>query len=153
MADSTIHSEDSSRNAFERFWLRSRSERKHRDRLQGRRDDDSYADASVQRHWWTWQSAMRSTGAPPQVHRAFAIADEAMYELLLSEGIAIDGNPSDATAIGFTNEACQEVKKLAEASPALREAFDWLKERGYVELGSDAEGEFVQVVRRPGEDS
>lgn len=26
-----------------------------------------------------------------------------------------------------------------------------LKERGYVELGSDADGEFVQVVRRPTE--
>jgi len=150
--ESAIHSDNSSREAFERYWLRSRSERKHRDRLQGRRDDGSYADTSVQRHWWTWQSAMRSTGAPPQVHRAFAIADEAMYELLLSEGVAIDGRPSDATAIGFTTEACQEVNKLTDASPAMCDAFDWLARRGYVELGTDKDGEFVQVVRRPGED-
>jgi len=150
---SMIHGDENSRQAFERYWLRSRGGRKHRERLEGRREDGSYADASAQRHWWTWQSAMRSTGAPPLVHRAFAIADQAMYELLLSEGVPIDGSISDATAIGFADECSQEVTKLAEASDALREAFDWLKERGYVELGSDAEGEFVTVIRRPGEDS
>jgi hypothetical protein len=33
----------------------------------------------------------------------------------------------------------------------MQDAFDWLKERGYVELGVDGDGEFAQVVRRPGE--
>jgi len=145
------HDDDSSRTAFERYWTRSRGEAKHKARIDARREDGSYADDSAQRHWWTWQNAMRSTGAPPQVHRAFAIADEAMYELLLSEGVPIDGSPSDATVFGFTDESSQEVTKKAEASPAMLDAFDWLKERGYVELGSDGEGEFVQVVRRPGE--
>lgn len=90
---------------------------------------------------------------PAQTARAFQIADEAMYELLLAEGVPTDSPATDATAFVLVDEACQEVSKLAEASPALREAFDWLKERGYVELGSDSDGEFVQVVRRPGEDS
>jgi hypothetical protein len=82
--------------------------------------------------------------------RAFDIADEAMFELLLSEGAP--GGGLDATEIGFTDEQSQETGTLAGASAAMREAFDWLKERGYVELGSDKDGQFVQVVRRPGED-
>jgi hypothetical protein len=34
----------------------------------------------------------------------------------------------------------------------MREAFEWLQPRGYVELGKDADGEFINVVRRPGEE-
>lgn len=80
--------------------------------------------------------------------RAFAIADEAMFELLMSEGCLTS---IDDTDIGFCNEECEEVSSLAAASAALRETFEWLRERGYVELGRDGDGEFVNVVRRPGE--
>ena len=92
---------------------------------------------------------MTEPHTPEQIARAFQIADEAMYEILLSEGCIAS---IDDTEIGFCNNLCQEVATLSDASPSLREAFDWLKARGYVELGSDADGEFVQVVRRPRED-
>ncbi len=80
---------------------------------------------------------------------AFEIADEAMFELLESEGV-----PGDEfhTVIGFSSESCEEVKTLAEASAAMQEAFEWLRVRGYVELGTDGEGEFAQVVKRPEDD-
>jgi hypothetical protein len=87
---------------------------------------------------------------PAQIARAFQIADEAMYELLVSEGVPDDA--IDTTVIGLCNESSQEVASLAEASSAMREAFEWLQPRGYVELGTDGQGEFIHVVRRPGED-
>lgn len=91
-------------------------------------------------------------GAAPEVDRAFDIADEAMYEILVAEGVPYDSPATDATAFGLVDEACQEVTALADASPALRKAFDWLKGRGYVELGSDSSGEYINVIRRPGEE-
>lgn len=94
---------------------------------------------------------MTEVHTPEQIARAFEIADEAMFELLVSEGVPYDSPATDATAFGLADEACQEVTSLAEASTALREAFEWLRQRGYVELGSDSSGEFVNVVRRPGE--
>lgn len=100
---------------------------------------------------WADMPSGRNGGAP-EVHRAFEIADQAMFELLLSEG-ALHGNGADSTVIGFTNEKSTEVMALAEASEAMREAFDWLKDRGYVELDRDGNGEFVSVIRRPGEDA
>lgn len=87
----------------------------------------------------------------PTAARAFDIADEAMFELLQSEGCLSDG--IDSTVIGFVDEGCAEVHALAQACPAMREAFEWLQPRGYVELGTDTDGEFINVVRRPGEDA
>jgi hypothetical protein len=95
---------------------------------------------------------MTTPPRPDQIARAFAIADEAMFELLLSEGVPGDAPASDATCIGLTDEASQEVCSLCDASTAMREAFDWLRSRGYVELGTDTEGEFINVIRRPGEE-
>ncbi len=85
-----------------------------------------------------------------QIARAFQIADEAMFELLVSEGVPYDSPAQDATCIGFTDEGCQEVCALADASAAMREAFEWLQPRGYVEIANDKDGEFVRVLRRPG---
>lgn len=84
------------------------------------------------------------------VARAFQIADEAMFERLESECV-----PSDEyrTVLGLTDEGQQEVKTLAEASSAIQEAYEWLHPRGYVEVGEDKDGEFINVVRRPGEDT
>ncbi len=84
-----------------------------------------------------------------QIERAFAIADEAMFELLFSEG-CIDS--IDDVVIGLCDEKCQEVSSLADASTAMQEAFDWLRQRGYVELGTDKDGEFINVIRRLGDD-
>jgi hypothetical protein len=91
------------------------------------------------------------TPTPEQIARAFAIADEAMFELLLSEGVLGEGG-TDATEIGLADEYSLEVDELSKASPALREAFEWLQPRGYVELGQDEHGEYINVIRRPGEE-
>jgi hypothetical protein len=80
---------------------------------------------------------------------AFKLADEAMFELIESEGVPIDDS---RTVFGLIDECAMEVTELAKASPAMREAFEWLQPRGYVELGKDADGEFINVVRRPGEE-
>lgn len=111
----------------------------------------------LQRDICGYQSGITLTTSNAWMHRAHqacraeAIADEAMFELLLAHGV-LGGAGVDATEIGFTGDACTEVKTLAEASQACRDAFDWLKERGYVELGSDSDGDYVSVLRRPGED-
>ena len=83
------------------------------------------------------------------IERAFQIADEAMYELLESEGVPGDEH---RTVFGIVDETCQEVNSLAEASPAMQEAVEWLSQRGYVEIATDGTGEFVQVNTRPGDD-
>jgi len=83
-----------------------------------------------------------------QVERAFEIADEAMFELLCGHGVQLDSN---GCTWGMTNEQSVEVTHRAEASTAIADALDWLIPRGYVEVLSDAEGEFVAVIRRPGE--
>lgn len=97
------------------------------------------------------QAERRAVDAEAGAARAFELADAAMYELLLSEAVPYDSPAIDATAFGLVDEASQEVTKLSDASPALREAFEWLRDRGYVELASDDSGEFINVLRRPGE--
>lgn len=85
-----------------------------------------------------------------RMQRALDIADRAMFSLLESEAVAHD---DFRTVLGLTNEAQQEVACLAEASEALQEAVAWLLERGYVEMAEDPSGQYVNVVRRPGEDA
>jgi hypothetical protein len=46
------------REAFEAFHAQRKSKgAQYRENLFGRLNDGSYADDSVQRHWWTWQNA------------------------------------------------------------------------------------------------
>jgi len=90
-----------------------------------------------------------SEPTPEQIARAFEIADEAMFELLESECVPHD---EFRTVLGLTDDGQLEVKTLAEAAPAIQEAYEWLHPRGYVELGQDKDGEFINVIRRPGED-
>ena len=63
-----------------------------------------------------------------------------------------DGGAQFRTVLGLTNEAQQEVASLPEASEAMQEAVAWLMERGYVEMAEDPSGQYVNVLRRPGED-
>ena len=81
--------------------------------------------------------------------RALRIADSSMFSLLETETVAHD---EYRTVLGLTNEEQQEVASLAEASEAMQEAVAWLMERGYVEMAEDPSGEYVNVLRRPGED-
>jgi hypothetical protein len=91
---------------------------------------------------------MNAAATPAQIARAFAIVDEAMFERLESEGVPHDEH---RTAFGFTDQGYMEVSTLAEASVCMRETFEWLQQRGYVELAQDKDGEFINVLRRPGE--
>ncbi len=82
---------------------------------------------------------------PEQVQRAFAMADEAMWIQARSHAQVIDGKMYFVGNYPFPKRA------LATACPELKEAFDWLQDRGYVEIGKDKVGEFIAVLRRPGE--
>lgn len=75
---------------------------------------------------------------PKDTGRAFEIADKAMFELLESELYKYTGR--------FTFPP-----RAAHGHDEAREAFDWLQPRGYVELAKDKDGEFIKVLRRPGE--
>ena len=88
-------------------------------------------------------------GNAEMAQRALDLADRSMFDLLESEAIAHD---EYRTVLGLTNEGQQEVASLAEASEAMQEAVQWLRERGYVEIAEDPSGEYVNVLRRPGED-
>lgn len=96
---------------------------------------------------------MMGTCAPLQeprtIERAFQIADESMFGLLETEAVPYDSPASEANAFGLADEQCQEVTTLEAASPAMREAFEWLHGRGYVELGTDGVGSYIRVIRRP----
>lgn len=86
---------------------------------------------------------------PSLTARAFEIADESMFEVLISHCVIGD---EFQTLLGLVDEAGAEVRSLAEADANIAEAFEWLQPRGYVELAEDPEGEHILVVRRPGED-
>lgn len=83
------------------------------------------------------------------VTRAFAIADVHMFELMQSHCVPCDEH---RLTLGLIDEGGLEVRTLTEADPSVVEAFEWLKDRGYVELGADAHGEHILVLRRPGEE-
>lgn len=80
------------------------------------------------------------------IERAFEIADTMMFALMEAETLSWDeyGNMR-----GLCNSDGAEVDSLAEASDAIRDAVEWLLPRGYVEVGCDADGEYIFVVKRP----
>jgi hypothetical protein len=80
--------------------------------------------------------------------KAFEIADQAMYEQLESEGVL---SSADVGRIGLADDVGLEVPTLALAGRAIRDAVAWLQPRGYVSIASDAHGEYVLVLRVPGE--
>jgi hypothetical protein len=81
---------------------------------------------------------------PEQIARAFAIADQVMFELLECECLQCkDGK------LRFLQST---LDLEAHNCPGLREAFEWLQPRGYVELGQDEHGEYINVIRRPAEE-
>lgn len=77
------------------------------------------------------------------------LADEAMFAVLETETVAHD---EYRTVLGLTNEDALEVPRLADASESLQQAVAWLRERGYVGLSEDPSGQYVDVMRRPGEE-
>ncbi|MBK6616298.1 hypothetical protein [Ottowia sp.] len=79
--------------------------------------------------------------------RAFEIADESMFELLMAHG---SPGGDDESQVGLVDDVQGEVSTLAEASPAIREAVEWLEPRGFVTMRSDGSGQYVAVLKRPG---
>lgn len=60
-------SQDLKREQFEAFFADSRRSRGVAKRPTfERRPDDTYADDHTQRHWWTWQQALRAPAALPK---------------------------------------------------------------------------------------
>lgn len=86
---------------------------------------------------------------PCMTRRAFQIADQAMFELLLCECVHED---EDGLTLAPCDESCREVRTVAEASQAIRDAYAWLQPRGYVQTSTDELGERIDVLRRPGEE-
>jgi hypothetical protein len=75
--------------------------------------------------------------------RAFEIADEAMMELLRGHGLPHDDNRIGLVRDADPPERPSPVFHLADADPALIEAFDWLSKRGLAQLEADEFGEFI----------
>lgn len=75
-------------------------------------------------------------------NRAIEIADEAMHELLTSHCVPLD---RERDWFGLTDEYGGGVKRLADADPAIREAFDWLSSRDLAKLRRDERGEYIVV--------
>lgn len=77
--------------------------------------------------------------------RAFAIADEAMLCMIQSEcSLSLE----DPDYVGLVGDDGCEVTQLCDASTAIREAFDWLSQRGLAELRTDEHGEFIVLKER-----
>lgn len=73
--------------------------------------------------------------------RAFEIADECMVAMI--ECHAVPVGSGESPLFGLSNENGNEVACLAEAEPAIIEAFEWLKARGLAELVEDEHGECI----------
>lgn len=88
--------------------------------------------------------------SPQEIARAFEIADQAMLDRLESECAVSEPAPS---AFGLVGEDGREVKRLCDASPSIREAYEWLEPRGFVELLPEfgGSGEFIALRRQPEE--
>ncbi|TAL65833.1 MAG: hypothetical protein EPN79_11830 [Burkholderiaceae bacterium] len=92
-----------------------------------------------------------------KTRRAFEIADEAMFELLLCHCLAAHERHAllglvEKSVLGLVDESGVETRTLAQADPAIVESFNWLCARGYVEIGRDNHGEHIVVLHRLGEE-
>ena len=81
------------------------------------------------------------------IERAFAIADAQMFIALRSYGM---DQESTGRVFSLVRDG-KVVQRLEDAAPELREAVEWLRDRGYVALINDDEGQFVGVLRLPDE--
>lgn len=84
------------------------------------------------------------TLTPELQARAVAIADECSRNDVETTGVPLDeeGPPRH---FGLTNDSLEEVRTLAEASPFLRTAFEYLRDRGLAELVTNDGDELIQL--------
>jgi hypothetical protein len=71
---------------------------------------------------------------------AFRIADEAMWIQARSHAQVIGGK------LYFVGNYPFPARALVTACPELKEAFGYLRDRGYVELARDDDGEFMRLL-------
>lgn len=85
--------------------------------------------------------------------RAVELADRLMIMQL--EGLAVPIEDSEAPSTEGLPQACSfglcdkdqaEVSCLADADPAIREAFEWLSQRGLAVLREDEWGQFIALT-------
>lgn len=89
---------------------------------------------------------MTATPSQAVIDRAFAIADESMFSQLECHCFPQD---EYGVCLAMMDGAGRTVPSLAAAEEPIREAFEWLSMRGYVELCEDACGQFIWVLKRP----
>lgn len=75
--------------------------------------------------------------------KALHIADEAMFELLLSECVHGD---EFGLILSLTDGNGNEVNSLVESSQAINDAVEWLQPRGYISVVEDMYGESILVL-------
>lgn len=78
------------------------------------------------------------------IGRAFAIADEAVIELLHAHGVPLDG--ADSLRWGLVDANAVEVSNLAQCDPAILEALAWLTARGIAILEEDNQRPFIRLL-------
>lgn len=76
--------------------------------------------------------------------RAVAIADECMRSDVECHGVPIRNR-----TYGLSDDKGAEVKTLGQAGALLREAFQWLLDRGLAHLESDEAGEVIVLTPLP----
>jgi hypothetical protein len=81
-------------------------------------------------------------GVIPTADEAFAIADEAMLELIYGECSPIEAGKLFA----LTNEAQEEVSELDAANPVVVRAVQWSCARGLAEMTHDDSGLIVRIL-------
>lgn len=103
------------RAAFERYFATSRkSKGAGRRPTFERRDDDTYADDHTQRHWWTWQNALRAALDQP-APEAQPVAAAAMVQRIRREAEAWDAGSGDLAAL--LREAADCIERMPAARP------------------------------------
>lgn len=76
--------------------------------------------------------------------RAVAIADECMRAVVECEGVGLPR--SRDSRYGLTDENQREVRSIEDASASLREAFEYLRDRGLALLTSDRRGDVIEIL-------
>jgi hypothetical protein len=88
---------------------------------------------------WNAKEPRFNEGAT-SIAKAYEHADARMLEALQNLG-----SPIEDGIYALTSERLEEVSSLDEASSALREAVQWLRERDLAEISDDAHGVVVRV--------
>jgi len=117
------------RERFEQFHGQRRSKGAGwRERVFDRLPDGTYADDSVQRHWWTWQNALEAQAAELARLRAERVTgmDAFVLRLLVAAGHVTQAKVDEAFSIA--EKAPQPPAQPAPPSAVERDAvrLDWL---------------------------